>query len=78
MQEPGKQKRRAGMDESGIALKTRLEASGKPPFRKKSFQEHRIAANCTPRQTELNPRGVGKPKEIKFPSALVSRCFALF
>jgi hypothetical protein len=66
MQEPGKQ-RRARMGESGIAVKTRLEASGKPPFRKKSFQPHRIAANCTPRQTELNPRGVGKPKEIKFP-----------
>jgi hypothetical protein len=78
MQEPGKQKRRAGMGESGIAVKTRLEASGKPPLRKKSFQQHRIAANCTPRQTELNPRGVGKLKEIKFPSALVSRCFALF
>jgi hypothetical protein len=77
MQEAGKQ-RRAGMGESGIAVRTRLEASGKPPLRKKSFQQHRIAANCTPRQTELNPRAAGKPKEIKFPSALVSRCFALF
>jgi hypothetical protein len=71
MQGPGKQ-RRAEMGESDIAVTTRLEASGRPPFRRKSFQEHRIAANCTLRQTELNPRSVGKPKEIKFPSALVS------
>jgi hypothetical protein len=63
MQGPGKQ-RRAGMGESGIAVKTRLEASGKPPLRKKSFQQHRIAANCTPRQTELNPRGVGNPRKL--------------
>ena len=63
------------MGDRDDGVENRCEARGQPPFREESFQQHRITANCTPRDIRQTPRATGQT-EKQLP-ARSAECFRL-